>query len=39
MNIVLEIQHRRVMGITSLQLQIFFMQTLRGDVTSIISGL
>jgi hypothetical protein len=31
MNLVLEIQLRRVMGIDLLQLQIFTMQTLRGD--------
>jgi hypothetical protein len=39
MNLVLEIRLRRVMGITLLQLHIFTLQTLRGDETSIKSGL
>jgi hypothetical protein len=39
MNLVLEIQLRRVMGIALLQLHIFTLQTLRGDGTSTKSGL
>jgi hypothetical protein len=39
MNLVLEIQLRRVMGIALLQLHIFTLQTLRGDEASTKSGL